>query len=98
MLFNPISHQLDIDKTNLYAKDSHETRCQFLTNNRQITGLKHLNDFKAFIEYSNNKVDNYENIREDNPNKKLKMLIVFVDMNADMLSNKKPNPIKNLIQ
>ena len=57
-----------------------------------------MNDFKAFIEYSNNKDDNYENIREDNPNKKLKMLIVFVDMNADMLSNKKPNPIKNLIQ
>ena len=38
-----------------------------------------MNDFKAFIEYSNNKDDNYENIKEDNTNKELKMLIVFVD-------------------
>ena len=79
MLFNPKSHQLDIDNTNLYGKDPHKTGCQFLTNERQITGLKHLNDFKAFIEYSNNKDDNYENIKEDNTNKELKMLIVFVD-------------------
>ena len=34
-----------------------------------------------------------KNIEEYNPNKKRKILIVFDDMNADVLSNKKINPI-----
>ena len=33
--------------------------------------------------------DIYKNIEEYNPNKKHEILIVFVDMIADMLSNKK---------
>ena len=37
--------------------------------------------------------DIYRNINEHNPNKKSKTLIVFDDMTADMLSNKKINPI-----
>ena len=37
--------------------------------------------------------DIYQNIEEYNPNKKPKMLIVFDDMIAYMLSNKKLNPI-----
>ena len=35
----------------------------------------------------------YKNIEEYNPNKKRKILIVFDDMIADMLSNKKLNPV-----
>ena len=35
----------------------------------------------------------YKNIDEYNPNKKQKILIAFDDMIADMLSNKKLNPI-----
>ena len=35
------------------------------------------------------------NFEEYNSNKKSKKLIVFDDMTADMLSNKKPNPIVN---
>ena len=35
----------------------------------------------------------YKNIGEYNPNKKRKILIVFDDMIADILSNKKLNPI-----
>ena len=34
-----------------------------------------------------------KNIEEYNPNRKRKLLIVFDDMIADMLSNKKRNPI-----
>ena len=34
---------------------------------------------------------NYKNIKERNPNKKRKILIVFNDMIADMLNNKKLN-------
>ena len=37
--------------------------------------------------------DIYKNIEEYNPNKKLKILVVFDGMIADMLSNKKLNPI-----
>ena len=37
--------------------------------------------------------DTYKNIKEYNPNKKRKILIVFDDMIADMLSNKNLNPI-----
>ena len=55
--------------------------------------MKYLNDLKAFIEYSNDMVDIYKNIEEYNPNKKQKVLIVFDDMIADMLSNKKRNPM-----
>ena len=37
--------------------------------------------------------DIYKNIAEYKSNKKRKMLILFDDMIADMLSNKKLNPI-----
>ena len=37
--------------------------------------------------------DVYKNIEEYNPNNKRKILIVFDDMIADMLSNKKLNPM-----
>ena len=37
--------------------------------------------------------DIYKNIEEYNPNKKRKVFIVFDDMTADTLSNKKLNPI-----
>ena len=37
--------------------------------------------------------DIYTNIKEYNPNKKPKILIVFDDMIPDMLSNKTLNPI-----
>ena len=45
------------------------------------------------IEYSNDMDDIYKNIEEYNLNKTGKMLIVFNDMIADMLSNEKLNPI-----
>ena len=41
-----------------------------------------------FIEYSNDMDDIYENIEKYNPNKQCKILIIFNDMIADMLSNK----------
>ena len=37
--------------------------------------------------------DIYKNIKEYNPNKKHKISIIFDDMIADMLSNKKLNPV-----
>ena len=64
-----------------------------LINKRESTGLGYLNDSKAFIEYSNDMDDIYKNIEEYNPNKKQKILIVFDDIIADVLRNKKRNPI-----
>ena len=60
---------------------------------RKRTGLKHFNDSKAFIEYSNDMDDTSEDIEEKNPNKKRKILIIFDDMIAFMLSKKKLNRI-----
>ena len=91
-LFNLISQQTDSDKIYLHTKNPYETKYELLINKSQGSGLKHFNDSKAFIEYSNDIGDIYENIEEYYPNKKRKMLIVFDDITADMLSNKKLNP------
>ena len=64
-----------------------------MINKQEIKGLKLFNDFKAFIEYSNDMDDIYKNIEEYNPNKKGKILIVFDDMIADIVSNKNLNPV-----
>ena len=77
----------------MYTKDPFEAKYQLLINKRESTGLKHLNDFKAFVEYSNDTDNIYENIEKYNPNKEHKILTVFDDMIVDMLSNKKLNPI-----
>ena len=45
------------------------------------------------MEYSNDMQDVYKNIEDYNPIKKRKVLIIFDDMIADMINNKKLNPI-----
>ena len=87
------SHQPDINKIYLCAKDLYEVKHQLLINKQESTGLKNLDDFKAFVEYSNDMVDNYKYFEECNPKKKRRILIVFDNMIADMLRNKKLNPI-----
>ena len=66
---------------------------KYLINKREKVGLNHLNDPKAFMEYSNDMQDVHKNIEDYNPIKKLKILIVFDDMIADMINNNKLNPI-----
>ena len=88
-LFNLINQQPDVDKIYLYTIDPYGAKYQFLINKRESTGLKHFNDSKTFIEYSNDMDDVYKNIDEWNPSEKRKILIVFVDMIVDMLFNKK---------
>ena len=88
-----INNEPDLDKIYLYAKNSYEAKYQLIINKRENTGLKHFNDSKAVIEYSNDMDDIQKNIEENNPNKKQKTLIVFDDMIADMLSNEKVNPV-----
>ena len=92
-LLNLINNQQDIDKIYLYAKDPYEGKYQFLIKKRESIGLKYFNDAKAFIEHSNDMCDVYKNINNYNPDKENKILIVFDDMIADMINNKKLNSI-----
>ena len=92
-LLNLINNQPDIDKIYLYAKDPYEQKYQYLINKRENVGLNHFNDPKACIEYSNDMQDVYKNIEDYNPIKKRKVLIIFDDMIADMISNNRLNPI-----
>ena len=55
--------------------------------------LDHFDDHKVFIEYSNDMQDVYKNIEDYNPGKERKILIVFDDMMADMINNKKLNSV-----
>ena len=88
-----INNQQDIDKIYLYAKGPYKDKYQYLINKRESAGLKYFNDPKAFIEYSNDMHDVYKNIDNYNLNKENKILTVFDDMIADMISNKKLNLI-----
>ena len=92
-MHNLINNQPDVDKINLYAKDPYEGKYKFLINKRERIGLKHFHGPKAFIEYSNDMQDVYKNIDEYNTDKERKILIVFDDMIADMINNKKLNSI-----
>ena len=92
-LVNVINNQPDIDKIYFYAKDPYEAKYQHVINKREKVGLKHYDDPKAFIEYSNDMENVYKNIEEHNLEKKPKVLIVFDDMIANMINKKKLNPI-----
>ena len=54
--------------------------------------LKHFNESKAFIDYSNDVIDTFENIYEYNSKKKKKknrkIYILFDDMIVDILNSK----------
>ena len=82
-LLNIINNQPDINEIYLYAKDPYEVKYQYLIKKREKVGLDHFNDMQ----------DVYKNIEEYNLGKKHKILIVLDDMIADMINNKKLNPV-----
>ena len=88
-LLNLINEQRDIDKSYFYAKDLSESKCEYFIKNRENAEIKHLNDSNAFIECSNTMDDVYVNIDDYNASRKRKILIVFDDMTADIMTNKK---------
>ena len=93
LLLNLIENQPEIDKIYLYAKDPYEAKYQYLINIREKIGIDHHYNPKAYIEYSNDMHDVYKNIIEYNPGKENKILIVFDDLIADMINNKKLNSL-----
>ena len=88
-LLNLINEQNDTEKIYLYARDLNEAKYKVSIKKREDVRIKHLNDLNAFIECSNTMDDVYENIHDYNLNKKRNILIVFDDMIADIMANKK---------
>ena len=88
-LLNLINEQKDVDKIYLYAKDLSEPQNEYLIKNRENAGIKHVNDSNAFIECSNTIDDVFKSINDYNPSRRRKKLIVFDDMIADIMTNKK---------
>ena len=88
-LLNFIENQPHIDKTYLHAKDSYESKDQHSINIREEVGLKSFNDPNDFTEYSNDIQDVYKNIDEYDIDQERKILIVFDEMIADMINDKK---------
>ena len=73
----------------MYAKDINQLKCQSLIKKLEDVGIKHLNDSKLFIEYSQYIDDVENNIDYYNPSRKVKHLIVFDDVIAAVMNNKK---------
>ena len=78
---------------NLIENQPYHNQYQYLINKRQSVGINHFKDPKAFIEYSNDMRDVYKNINYYNPDKENKISIVFNDMIAAMIHNKKLDSI-----
>ena len=88
-LFDLIKEQDYIDEIYLYAKNLSDSKYEFLIKKLKDVGTKYCNDPNAFIECSNRMDDVYQNIDDYNPTRKRKILIVFDDMIADIMANKK---------
>ena len=87
-LLNLINEQNDIGKIYLYAKDLSESKYEILIKNCENVGIKHFNDPDSFIEGSNMMDNIYENINDYNPSRERKILVVFDDMIADIMTSK----------
>ena len=88
-LLHLINNLHPIDKIYLYAKDINEPKYEYLINKREQAGIKNLNDPHVFIEYSDDMDDVLDDINNYNKNRDKKVLIVFDDMIADIVYNKK---------
>ena len=85
-LINLINEKNKIDKIYLHTKDLSEN--EILIKKHKNAGIKYYNDPNVFIECSGMMHDIYENIDDYNSNKKRKILIVFDDMIADIMTSK----------
>ena len=77
-----------IDKIYLYAKDLNELKYQFLIKKGEDVGIKHLNDSKAFTEYSQWMIM-FTITLIITAHQEKKNLILFDDMIVDIMTNKK---------
>ena len=73
----------------MYARDLSKPKYQYLIKKIENSGINHLNDLNAFMECSNTLDDVYENINDYNLSRRRKILIVFDNMIADIMTNKR---------
>ena len=73
----------------MHARDLSEPKYEYLIKKCEDAGIKHVNNSNAFIECSNTVDDAYENIDDYNPIRKRKKLIVFDNMIADIMDNRR---------
>ena len=92
-LINLINEQNDIDKICLYVKELSEPKYEYLIKKREDVGIKHVNTPNAFIKCSNTMDDIYDNINDYNSNRRRKILVVFDDMIADIMTNRRSQAI-----
>ena len=87
-IIQDLNNNTPVDKIYLYAKDLSEQKYKYLIDVREKAGLKYLKDSAAFIEYSNDMDDVFTNIDNYNPTRNRKILIIFDDIAADIMSKK----------
>ena len=85
--------QPDINKSYSYVKGPFESKYHLLISGRENVEIKTIQYPKAFIEYSQKIDDVYENLEGYNATTKMRVLIVFDNMIADMEYNKRLSPI-----
>ena len=56
ILLNLINYKSNTNKTYLYAKDPYEAKYQLLIKKREGVGPEKLNNYKAFVDYSDDNV------------------------------------------
>lgn len=78
-----------IDKMYWYIKYPNEAKCQYILINVNIVTLNDGEDPKVLIKSSNNMQCVSKNFEEYNPGSKCKVLVVFDNITADMINNKK---------
>ena len=78
----------------MYGNDLNERNYRFSISKNEDVGIKYLNDPKSFIEHSNAMDDVYNNIVDYNSTRKRKILIVFHDRIADIMTHKTFQVIK----
>ena len=73
----------------LYARNLSEPKYEYLIKKREDVAIKHTNNPNAFTQCSNTMDDVYENIHDYSSSRRRKIFIVFDDMIADIMDNKK---------
>ena len=73
----------------MYARDLNEPKYEYLIKSREDAGIKLLKNPNAFIECSHTMDEVYDNIDGYNSNRRRKILLVFDDTIADIITNNK---------
>ena len=73
----------------MYARDLNKPNYKYLVKKHEDVGIKHVNNPNAFLECSNTMDDTYENINDYNSSRRRKILFVFDDMIADIMTNRR---------